>query len=163
MIRAGIISDTHISVVNRQFKEALNRAFSDCDIILHAGDITNMAVLDHFSGKTVYAVCGNMCDASVRRSLPQSQLLQLGKWSIGLCHGAGFGYNIEDGLWSHFPEADCIVYGHTHDPVCHRRGGILFINPGSFKISSPYGPPASYAVMTIDDDGIEAKLHTLKN
>lgn len=160
MIRAGILSDTHTTTVNQNFRECINTAFSSCDVIFHAGDITNLAVLEIFHPKTVYAVRGNMCDLAVCKSLPESRLVQLENRTIGLCHGAGPRHNIEERMWSRFPEADCIIYGHTHQPACHRVGDILFINPGSFQISTPYGTPASYAILTVDDNGCHANLHT---
>jgi uncharacterized protein len=161
MIRAGVLSDTHINTINQRFKDSINAAFSACELIFHAGDITNLAVLEIFQPKTVYAVHGNMCDAAVCKSLPESRIVQLENRTIGLCHGAGPRHNIEERMWARFPEADCIIYGHTHQPVCHYMGDILFINPGSFQISTPYGAPASYAILTLDDTGCHAKLHTL--
>ena len=161
MIRAGILSDTHITTINQQCRESIQTAFSTCDVIFHAGDITNLAVLELFHPKTVYAVHGNMCDLAVHKSLPEERIIQLENWTIGLCHGAGPRHNIEDRMWTRFPEADCIIYGHTHKPVCHRKGKILFVNPGSFQISTPYGAPTSYATLTLNDTGCNAELLSL--
>ena len=163
MIQAGILSDTHITSVNERFRESVDTAFSDCDIIFHAGDITSLSVLELFQPKTIYAVHGNMCDIEVHRSLPESRVVELGNTTVGLCHGAGPRHNIEERMWSRFPEADCIIYGHTHQPVCHCTGGILFINPGSFYLRTPHGTPASYAILTLDDSGCHANLHTLSD
>ena len=84
MIRAGVLSDTHITIINQQLRESIHSAFSTCDVILHAGDITNLAVLDLFRPKTVYAVRGNMCDLAVHKSLPEQRIIQLENWAIGL-------------------------------------------------------------------------------
>ena len=163
MVKAGILSDTHITTINQRLKESIRAAFSTCDVIFHAGDITHLAVLELFASKTVYAVHGNMCDLAVRKTLPESRIVQLENKTIALCHGAGSRHNIEERMWSRFPEVDCIIYGHTHHAVCHYMGDILFINPGSFQISTPYGAPASYAILTLDDSGFHANLHTLGN
>ncbi len=162
MIQAGILSDTHITNVTEPFKNLVRRAFSNCDIIIHAGDVTAPGVLEAFGDKTVYGVHGNMCGAAIRRLLPESRIITLEGFRIGLCHGAGPRHNIEERLWSLFPEVDCIIYGHTHEPVCRKKGGVLFINPGSFQVTTPHGTPASYALLTIDDSGISASFHSLR-
>lgn len=158
MIQAGILSDTHLTAISPQFAEMANRAFKDCDVIFHAGDLVDTILLDIFSGKTVHSVHGNMCNLSAQRALPESKVVELQGHKIAICHGAGPRHNIEDRMWSRFSDADCIIFGHTHRPLCEKRGGILFINPGSFQCTSSFSSPASYAVMTIGSQGIDAKI-----
>jgi predicted phosphodiesterase len=62
-------------------------------------------------------------------------------------------------MWDLFPTADCIVYGHTHIAINHRFGKTLFINPGSFQPTGRYGAPGSYAILSIDKNGLHATLH----
>ena len=138
IVRAGVLSDTHIRVANAAFCRQVAQIFDGCDVIIHAGDLTESGILTAFAGKTVYAVHGNCCSAVTRATLSERLLFKLGNFTIGLAHGNGR-KNIEDSLWMDFPEADCIVYGHTHRAVCHREGsdpGILFLNPGTFKSGS---------------------------
>ncbi len=138
ILRAGVLSDTHIHAANAAFCRQVAQIFAGCDVIIHAGDLTESGILTAFTGKTVYAVCGNCCSAVTRATLPERLQFRLGNFTIGLAHGNGR-KNIEDSLWMDFPEADCIVYGHTHRAVCHREGsdpGILFLNPGTFKSGS---------------------------
>ncbi len=161
MITAGILSDTHLPNISESFKYLADKAFRDCDVLFHAGDITNPAVLDHFSNKIVHAVHGNMCDYTTSQHYPLNKTIKLEGNIIGLCHGAGPMHNIEERMFSLFPEADCIIYGHTHRPVCHRKGGVLYLNPGSFQCSSPHGAPASYAILHITASELNAKLHTI--
>jgi len=161
MFRAGILSDTHLSTITPEFVSLADEAFNNCNVIFHAGDITDIALLDIFKGKSVHAVHGNMCSYTTQKSLPYSKVISLAGYNIGLCHGAGPRQNIEDRLWSQFAEVDCIIYGHTHNPVCERRGSILYINPGSFQCTSSYGSPASYATLTLDSAGLKGKLHTI--
>ena len=70
MITIGVLSDTHLREPDKTFQEKANRCFADADIILHAGDLTSLPVLDVFAGKTVHAVHGNMCDSKTRAALP---------------------------------------------------------------------------------------------
>ena len=158
-IRAGVLSDTHLYGLNEDFLAASRQCFSDCTVIIHAGDLVNAAVLEAFAGKTVYAVSGNMCDSSSKRSLQSQLLFEVGGYAIGLAHGAGMGYDIEDRLWNIFPEADCIIYGHTHRAVCHFHGEVLFLNPGSFQVSGPGRHGSSYAILELGDS-LQAKLHS---
>ena len=161
MITAGILSDTHLSYISDSFKYLAEKAFKNCDIIFHAGDITAPTILDHFSTQIVHAVHGNMCDYATSQQFPMHKTVVLEGHTIGICHGTGPMHNIEDRMWSLFPDVECIIYGHTHRPVCHRKGGVLFINPGSFQCTSPYGAPASYAILQITEDALTAKLHTI--
>ncbi|MEN8188257.1 MAG: YfcE family phosphodiesterase [Thermodesulfobacteriota bacterium] len=162
MICAGIISDTHLYEVTDRFIEQCNLAFAQCSVIIHAGDLTEASILSVFEGKEIYGVHGNMCSSSVHKILPRTNSFQLEEVKLGLFHGAwGSRHNIEDRAWDLFPSADCIIYGHTHQPVCHQVGKTTFINPGSFQGTGRYGSPGSYAIMEINKDQIRAALHTL--
>ncbi|WP_163337074.1 metallophosphoesterase [Desulfopila sp. IMCC35008] len=162
MTRIGILSDTHISSVTNSFQQNVQSAFHDCEVIIHAGDLTEVSILSAFKGKEVYAVCGNMCTHITRKSLPESTLITIDGYLFGLCHGAGGArHNIEDRMYSMFPEAHCIVYGHTHIPVCHTVGSTLIINPGSFTSTGRYGSPGTYSIVTVDEDGIQGAVHQL--
>jgi len=157
-LKAGILSDTHMVRPDEQFSRLAEHCFADCSVIIHAGDLTNASVLDVFQGKEVYAVHGNMCDASSYRNLPRETRFSFGRFTIGLTHGAHLGRDIEGSLWNLFPEVDCMVYGHTHHAVCHRQGGILIINPGSFRSTGRWGAPGTYAIIEAEDT-LRATLH----
>ncbi len=132
MIKIGVISDTHLKQPDKNLRELIQSLFQEVDLIFHAGDITEIAVLNSFAGKEVVAVCGNMDSPEVRRQLPKQRVLQVGGFQIGLIHGWGAPNGIEERIKEEFPEVDCIVFGHTHAPAINRRGEILFFNPGSF-------------------------------
>jgi hypothetical protein len=157
-LKAGILSDTHLVRPDEAFSRLVNHCFAGCSVIIHAGDLTNASVLKAFAGREVYAVHGNMCDASSFLSLPRELTFAFGRYTIGLTHGAHLGRDIELQLWNHFPEVDCMVYGHTHRPVCHRQGGVLIINPGSFRGTGRYGAPGTYAILEADES-LHAALH----
>lgn len=158
MIRAGILSDTHLMGLNENFKQLVQHCFAGCDAIIHAGDLTDISLLDAFHDKTVYAVHGNMCNGIVYSTLPTQLSFQLGEFTIGVTHGAGLGHDIESALWDLFPEADCMIYGHTHRAVCHRIADRLIINPGSFQATGRYGAPGTYATLEVGDT-LQAAIH----
>jgi uncharacterized protein len=97
-------------------------------------------------------VHGNMCNLAAQTRNPSKLLFTLGRHTIGLAHGAGLGPDIETTLWNLFPEADCLIYGHTHQPVCRRYGSVLMLNPGSFQSTGRYGAPGSYAILEAGDE-----------
>ena len=61
MIHIGILSDTHLNSCTDSFRRQVNTVYAECSIILHAGDLPNISILEAFSGKEVHAVHGNMC------------------------------------------------------------------------------------------------------
>ncbi len=158
-MQAGILSDTHLTTPSPGFARMAEKAFKDCDVLFHAGDLTDSSLLQVFTPKTVYAVHGNMCSAATKHELPHHRRVTLAGYTIGICHGAGRRDTIIDRMWDMFPDVDCIIFGHTHIPYCRKHGDILFINPGSFQASSSYGAEASYAILTINEEGLQAKLY----
>ena len=157
----GVLSDTHLHELDDTFRNQAVRAFSACDAIIHAGDLTNKDILDVFRDKELFAVHGNMCGFKTRTSLPESLEFTINGFRFGLCHGDGIGYDMETGLISRFGEADCIIFGHTHQPLVHKFNSVLFVNPGTFRGTGRYGSSGTYAILTIDDRGLSAALHRL--
>ena len=151
IIRIGILSDTHLTGPSRAFQSQVDRCFGETDLILHAGDLIDLQVLQAFGTKRLHAVHGNMCTPRTCRTLPTQKTIQVGKFTIGLIHRAGNSYDFEDRLLEIFPTADCIVYGHTHQPVCHRIGGTLLINPGSFRSTGRFGAHGTYCHLEVGE------------
>ncbi len=161
MIQVGILSDTHISEISVLFRQHVHQAFKSCQTIIHAGDLTDASILDVFKDKDCHCVCGNMCNPETKQRLPAELLIKLEGYCIGVTHGHFQYHNPEQKLLSHFPSADCIIFGHTHQPFCQDIGEALFINPGSFRSTSPYGAPGTYAILQIKEDGLQAFIHQL--
>lgn len=130
--RVGVIADTHLTQATEELAELLQGPFRNAEVILHAGDITEMAVLRAFGEKKVIAVCGNMDSPEVCAQLPVKRVWATGKFKVGLIHGWGGRQGIEERIRQEFELVDCIVYGHTHTPAQKEQGGVLFFNPGSF-------------------------------
>ena len=161
MFTIGIISDTHLQYPDQHYLELCKKAFAHCDAIIHAGDLTDESILSIFADKSIYAVHGNMCNWKTQKKLPERQKITIEGHIIGITHGAGPRYNIEERVFEMFPDADCIIYGHTHIPVCHYFGTTLLINPGNFQSTGRYGSPGSYAILQIDEKGLHGSLYNL--
>jgi putative phosphoesterase len=130
-MRIGLISDTHGRLRNEVFAH-----FHDVDHILHAGDIEDLDILTALEAMApVDAVYGNVDGFHLRRQIPERVERELGGRRIVLIHGHQFGSPHPHNLAPAFPDADIIVFGHTHRPLCERNGRILCINPGAA------GPP----------------------
>ena len=157
----GVLSDTHLANVDNHYRSQKKHAFSGCDAIIHAGDLTNTAVLDVFDDKEIYAVHGNMCSFATRTALPETLTFTIEGFRFGVYHGDGAGYDMATGLISRFDDVDCIIFGHTHRPLVQQFDSVLFVNPGTFRGTGRYGGAGTYGLLTIDAGGLSAAIHTL--
>lgn len=148
-VRIGVLSDTHLSQLTPEFQKLVDVCFSSTSIIFHAGDLTNPLILKAFKNKEIHAVHGNMCSAGCLQALPRKKTATVGKFTIGIIHNTGYAYDFEDQLSLEFDEVDCIIYGHTHRPTCHKSGGILYLNPGSFQTTGRFGAPGTFAILDV--------------
>jgi uncharacterized protein len=102
-------------------------------LILHAGDLMTMAVLRELEtyGQVV-AVHGNVDDAELRAALPASAAVKAAGATIALIHDAGPARGRLARMRRRFPEADAVVFGHSHIPLHERsEDGFQIFNPGS--------------------------------
>jgi putative phosphoesterase len=109
--------------------ERLKRA----DLIVHAGDLMTIAVLRELEAYgEVVAVCGNVDDAAVRAALPGSAVIDAEGATIAVTHDAGPAKGRLARMRRRFPEADAVVFGHSHIPLHERaEDGFQIFNPGS--------------------------------
>lgn len=161
-MKIGVISDTHIPNAAQRLPGEIYKAFKDVDLILHAGDLVEISVLDELKKLAdVEAVHGNMDTAEVLKLLPLKKVIKAGEFTIGLTHGYGPPFNLINKVKKEFSRnIDAIVYGHSHSPVNEVRDGVLFFNPGSptDKIFARYN---SYGMLTIDNE-IKGEIIRLK-
>ena len=151
-MRVGVLSDTHVPAIVRALPAALFDLFKGVDLILHAGDIIDMSVLDELRTiAPVEAVAGNMDASEVHFNLPYKKIIPLGKYSAGLIHG---NYKIEvqrEMIRKEFDSVDLIVYGHSHTPFWGKVNGVYFLNPGS-PTDKRYAPYNSVALLDVGDE-----------
>jgi putative phosphoesterase len=149
-LKVGVISDTHIPTLMPSLPSAVFEIFQGVDLILHAGDIVNVSVLDELSTiAPVEAVAGNMDDSAIQMTLPPKKILTLGSHTVGLIHGK---YRIDiqkEMILKELPGVDLIVYGHSHTPFWGKFGGIYYLNPGS-PTDKRHAPYNSVAILHIE-------------
>lgn len=127
-MRLGIIADTH-GVLRPEVLEI----FSQVDHILHAGDVGPLRLLTELEALApVTAVYGNTDDWDVRARLPRVAQVRLDGFDIVVTHGDQFGSPTPDAVQAGFPDAEIIVYGHTHKPVLTLVDLVVTVmNPGA--------------------------------
>jgi uncharacterized protein len=126
-MRLGVIADTHGLLRPEVFD-----AFAKVDHILHAGDIGSLDLLADLEALApVTAVYGNTDDFDVRQRVPRIARLELDGFDIVVTHGDQFGSPTPERLNAAFPEAQILVYGHTHRPLLTIVDVVVTVmNPG---------------------------------
>jgi putative phosphoesterase len=150
-MKIGVISDTHLGKPTKALCELQYGVFADVSMILHAGDLTELEVLEAFSDKEVVAVSGNMDSAVAINQLPSKRIIEVGGFRIGLTHGWGKSFASGKGLMTGFDEVNAIVYGHTHRADNEVRDGILFFNPGAFYGGPSFLRRGSVGILTLGE------------
>lgn len=155
-----ILSDTHIPTYNDKLPAKVFAELSDADLILHAGDIVEMSLIEELKKiAPVKAVQGNMDSLEAKQLLPQKEIITAGKIKIGLVHGWGPPLGLRERVVEAFHGSNVrvIVFGHSHNAINEEINGVLFINPGS-PTDKIFAPFKSYAVLEVNGDKIEAKI-----
>lgn len=159
-MKIGVISDTHLARPDERFLAIIRKHFHDAELILHAGDLVDLSVLDAFGDVKVLGVCGNMDPPRVEEEMPAKRVVDVGRFRIGLIHGWGSPHDLEDRIRGEFTGVDCIVYGHSHYPANHVRDGVLFFNPGTacdrrWSVSNTVG------ILEVGEDSIAGRIIAL--
>jgi uncharacterized protein len=102
------------------------------DLIVHAGDFSDATVLAQLAKLgPVAAVHGNVDSSELCRELPEALTLDLAGVMLAVTHDAGPAKGRLERLRARFPEADAVVFGHSHMPLHEERDGFQIFNPGS--------------------------------
>ena len=162
-MKIGVISDTHIPVNADKLSDDLLDALRGCNLILHAGDLIELSVLDELKKiSKVEAVCGNMDHHKVCSKLDDKKVLKVGGKKLGLMHGYGNPDKLIGVLKDEFmnQKPDIIVFGHSHTTMNEYIDGVLYFNPGS-ATDTVFAPYRSYGILGIKEGKIETKIHKL--
>lgn len=128
-----VLADTHLSAggIERMPSEVWDLA-DRADVILHAGDVTASQLLDALAERApTHAVLGNN-DHDLADSLPPDLVLDLGGVRVAMIHDSGATAGRGRRMARRFPDAEVVVFGHSHQPVCEpTEEGQLLVNPGS--------------------------------
>jgi hypothetical protein len=146
-MQIGVLSDTHADRLS-DISPKIIKALENVDLIVHAGDFTNISVLEGLrSLGPVKAVCGNMDSGNIKTILPERELFEFGGKKIGLTHGSGAPWGITEGVMKLFDDVsdlEILIYGHSHRATKKMVGKTFLFNPGSAR--------DSFGLLDIDDD-----------
>lgn len=137
-MKIGILSDTHLTGITKDFKETIKRVFDGVDMIVHAGDMTGIGVFNYLSNWELKAVRGNVDDFELYNLLPEKRTENIMGKNIGIIHGKGPPNGIENVVFREFQNVDLIIFGHSHIPLSTIKGDVLLFNPGSYRRSNSY-------------------------
>ena len=147
-----VISDTH---GNRELLEMIldkNQA-AHSDVIIHLGDNYE----DIYKAKNlpkqskIYRVPGLFHPGYVSGSLNIVEKMDIEGF------GFLFAHRLED-LLKYGSYEKINLFGHSHRPEIFARDDKIFLNPGHLKRIKDRGHPASFAVITIDENRIDIKI-----
>ena len=154
--RVAVVADTHCPEFLERLPDRLFEVLDGVDLVLHAGDINSdltLAALGRLA--RVEAVKGDH-DGSLA-NLPASREVIVEGKRIVVVHGQrsrwieepstllwtlSLGYfrpnrGLQRALRRRFPQADAIVYGHTHRSQAATIKGVLLFNPGGVHQWNP--------------------------
>ena len=149
-----------------RFGRALPAALEDglraarVEMIVHLGDFTASDVPDWFERiAPLEAVAGNNDPPELHERFGRRKILSVDRVRIGLVHGDGSRGTTEGRALHAFAESevDVVCFGHSHVPVCARRGGVLVLNPGS-PSDKRRQPRYSYALLFVDGGQVDGRL-----
>ena len=132
-VRIAIVSDTHLPRGRRRLPDACLAHLRAADLVVHAGDLVAVEVLEllHGLGPPVVAVRGNVDGPELQARLPAEAWVDAGGARIVVIHDAGPARDRLARLHRRFPAADAVVFGHSHAPLHEERDGFQIFNPGS--------------------------------
>ena len=162
-MKIGVIADTHIPVTAKELPPKVYEHFKDCALIIHAGDIVEMHVLEELEKiAEVKAVYGNMDSHEIVNNLPEKISFEAEGKKIGVVHGKGSASKIIENVKQSFTKKqDIIIFGHSHVPINKTIDGILLFNPGSAtdRIFSPY---RTIGIIEIEGGEVRAEIIKLE-
>ena len=161
-----VIADTHLGPGQAgRLLERIAPELAAADVVLHAGDITDITVLDalatHVPAGALHAVLGNN-DVGLR--LPAELAVDIGGCPVAMVHDSGPATGRARRLRRRFPDAGLVVFGHSHLPwhetdVRASDGHVQHhVNPGSAMLRRR-APACTVARVRIDAGTVVSVRH----
>ena len=94
------------------------------------------------------------------KTLPEQKILTLDGKRIAIIHGFGPPAGLPERLLKLFEKIDCLVFGHSHQPMNEYRNGVLLFNPGS-PTDKRYAPYKSYGILEVNENGIKGEIFSV--
>jgi putative phosphoesterase len=151
-MQIALISDTHMPKGNRSLPDECVARLEAADLIIHAGDLTRLEVLRELEsyGPTI-AVHGNVDSPELRAQLPETAQIETGGATLAVIHDSGPARRRVERMRARFPDADAVIFGHSHIPLHDRTpDGFQIFNPGS-PTERRRSPHHTMGIVTVKD------------
>jgi putative phosphoesterase len=162
--RLVIVADTHVPQRARGLPAEVWEAIVVADVVIHAGDWVDVALLDEFEARArrLVGVYGNNDGPELRARLPEVARANIAGVRMAVIHETGAAKGREDRCAARFPDDDVLVFGHSHIPWDTTTStGLRLLNPGS-PTDRRREPHCTYMTAVALDGGIEdVILHRL--
>lgn len=156
---AVVIADTHIPRRARALPQALTSYLQSADLILHAGDLMDLALLDELAScAPVRAVRGNLDPPEA--DLPETSEFEFGGAAVAMIHDSGPSRGRRARMRRRFPGARVVVFGHSHIPWLEDEDGLLLLNPGS-PTDRRRQPRHTFALLRAEKGNVRAEVVAL--
>ncbi|MDQ3533480.1 MAG: metallophosphatase family protein [Actinomycetota bacterium] len=158
-MKVAVIADTHTHGLSRSIPAGAWPYLETADHILHAGDVTDPALLDELSALAPLTVVMGNCDAGDVRAwgATDEASLELGGLRVCMNHDSGLARNRRARMSARWPRARVVVFGHSHLPCNDDADGLLLFNPGSptWKRLAPF---TSMGILWIEEGRVEGDV-----
>ena len=133
-MRLLVIADTHVPRRARDLPAQVWDEVDRADVVVHAGDWVDVELLDRLAARArrVIGVHGNNDGPPLRDRLPEVATATLDGLRLAVVHETGGAAGRERRCAARFPDADVLVFGHSHIPWDSvAPTGLRLLNPGS--------------------------------
>jgi uncharacterized protein len=150
-VRLLLLADTHVPKRARELPAQVWAAVESADVVIHAGDWVDVSLLDELESRSarLIGVYGNNDGSQLRARLPEIATADLGGLAFAVIHETGARSGRESRIDRQFPQADVVVFGHSHIPWdTVTPAGVRLLNPGS-PTDRRRQPVATYTTASI--------------
>lgn len=133
-MRVLMTADSHLPKRARRLPDELWAAVEAADLVLHAGDWVDVALLDELEARSrrLVGVHGNNDHGVLRERLPEVARVEVEGLRFAVVHETGAASGRERRCDERFPDTDVLVFGHSHIPWdTTTPAGLRLLNPGS--------------------------------
>ena len=182
-MKIGVLADTHVPDILPALPARVFDVFAGVDIILHACDVTDLAILQQLEPiAQTFAVFGEQDSPEVKRYVEEKSRLEFANRAVGLVHGhralettgvfkrmlyrvnrARQMEDLYDKVLREFADVsvDAIVFGHSHQPYIKMHGGVLLFNPGSVARPAEPNSRGTVGMLEISAYAIKGRIISL--
>jgi uncharacterized protein len=148
-----LLADTHLPKRAKDLPQEVWRAVDEADLVLHAGDWVDVALLDALESRArrLVGVAGNNDHGVLRDRLPELAEVEVEGVRFGVVHETGQAQGRELRCEAAYPALDVLVFGHSHIPWdTTTPRGLRLLNPGS-PTDRRRQPFCTYMTATVHD------------